>query len=137
MYKKKSLIEFDPDIDKAITNSINGKPRNKYYQNAGYACMIFDAKTGKKIDIVPIWKYDDSLSKQDGRICVFANDILFDKKDKQFYKVRSFISRDGLVLNLVSETNGKNIIKANIKDFILVESRADLAKIKKEYLKEK
>ena len=136
MYKKKSLIEFDPNIDMAITTDINGKPRNKYYQNAGYACMIFDKKTGKRTDIIPMWKYNDSLLKQEGKICVFANDVLFNKNNKQFYKVKSFLERDGLILNLVSESEGKGITRGSIEDFILVKSRADLAKIKKEYLKE-
>ena len=136
MYKEKSLIEFDPDIDKAITTSINGKPRNKYYQNAGYACMIFDAKSGKRTDIIPMWKYKDSLSKQEGKICIFAKDILFSKKDKQFYKVKSFNSQSGLVLVIATESDGKETRTNNLKDYIIVKSRYDLAKIKKEYLKE-
>ena len=137
MYKEKSLIEFDPDIDKAIiTPTLENKPRHKYYQNAGYACMTFDEKTGKRTDIVPMWKYNDSLSKQANTICVFAKDILFNKNDKQFYKVKNFIKRDGLVLVKVSEgEKGETKTTSSIKDFIVIRSRADLAKVKEEYCK--
>lgn len=131
------LRKFNKDADKEIiTLDKSGKKYYKVYQNAGYACMIFDAKTGKRTDIIPMWKYNESLSKQEGKICIFAQDILFSEKDNQFYKVKSFKERDGLVLHLVTESNEKETYAANLKGYTLVKSRADLAKIKKEKLKQ-
>ena len=60
LYKEKYLMSFNPEIDGKIllnTPTKDGKPRSKYYQNAGYACMDFDIQSKERIRTIPIWKY--------------------------------------------------------------------------------
>lgn len=135
MYGTSGIREFDENADKKIED----RDGNIYkaYQNYGYACMDFDAKTGKRIALIPLWKYEQNKQVLKGIIRVFIGDILFDRTDKQFYKVQKFSARKGLMLCLVTERPQKkdsNIISIqDIKNHILVTSREEIAKLKNEH----
>lgn len=138
-YKNKFLIEFDADIDRCVSSKdLNGIEHKKYYQNSGYACMDFDAKTGKRLAIIPVWKYkQENKSAPENIIRIFSGDTLYCESDKTFYIVKSFIERDGLKLSLTTETLDNKITKAkgktaSLKGFTLLKTRGDLAKIKKQ-----
>jgi hypothetical protein len=97
--------------------------------------MDFDAKTGKQKNLIPIWKYEQNKVVPEGIIRIFIGDMLFDKSNKQFYKVQKFSARDGMYLRPVTETQENNlqISTSSIKDYIAVSTREDIAKIKTEY----
>ncbi len=129
----RGIREFDENADKKIKNE-NGRVY-KAYQNGGYACMDFDTKTGKRKNLIPIWKYAQNRAILEGIIRVFIGDILFNKQNKQFYKVQKFSAVQGIFLRPVTETQENNLqtSTSSIKDYIMVSARQDIAKIKKEY----
>ena len=127
---------FKEGIDKKIHYDTVKEERHKAYKNAGYACMDFEKETGKRIAIIPYWKYKKENTVPDTVIRIFANDILFNKKNKQFYKVQSFKERDGLILFPVTETIKKEKKSASIKDFCLVRTRQDIKRLRDTYCNE-
>lgn len=127
---------FKEGIDKKIHYDTVKEERHKAYKNAGYACMDFEKETGKRIAIIPYWKYKKENTVPDTVIRIFANDILFNKKNKQFYKVQSFKERDGLILWPVTETIKKEKKSANIKEFCLVRTRQDIKRLRDTYCNE-
>lgn len=130
-YKKKSLIEFtDKDIE---LDAVNGG--KKYYQNSGYACTDFDKTTGKRLDLIPLWKYlkikNSPIPENVERI--FINDMLYDKHSKKFYVVKQFSKEKGLLLKEVTETlaSDKLFVRTkSIKDFTVIRNRSDIQKAK-------
>ena len=77
-YKNNSLVEYgDKDIELKMSNG--GK---KYYQNSGYACTDFDKNTGKRIEVIPYWKYlkIKEIPIPDNVVRVFKNDIIYHEK---------------------------------------------------------
>lgn len=129
----RGLREFDSNADKKIIRrDKSGTEHKKGYENAGYACMDFDAETGKRVALVPLWKYQPQKQTPQGVVRVFIGDILYDKKTKQFYKVQQFSARDGLVLKLNTEVLGGAARTSNLKDYRVVSTRQDIAKLKGE-----
>ena len=55
---------------------------------------------------------------------------MFDKENKQFYKVQKFSARDGIGISFVTETQGNVVYVSAIKNYVLVSSREDIAKLK-------
>ncbi len=128
------LREFNPDADIKIKHTDKGgKEHIKGYQNAGYACMDFDTKTGKRINLIPLWKYQQNKQVPEGVARVFKNDILFDKKDRNFYLVKQLKADKGMGLINVTEVNSALTFTSNLKNHCLVNSRQDIAKLKDEY----
>jgi CRISPR-associated endonuclease Csn1 len=137
LYKEKYLMSFSPEIDGKIqlsTSAKDGKFRSKHYQNAGYACMDFDTQSNERAGTIPIWKYQRECENKpvsENTTRIFAGDILYDKKENIFYKVKSFHYAS---LDLISTNDEKGIAKQksakNLKDLILCKTRADIAKIK-------
>lgn len=129
----RGIREFDPNADKKIAVwDKNGKEHRKAYQNYGYACMDFDAKTGKRVALIPLWKYQQHKQITEGVVRVFAGDILFDKTNKQFYKVQKFSAQLGLILRPTTEMQENDKATSNLKNYIVVSSRQDIAKLKSE-----
>ena len=129
----RGIREFDPNADKKIAVwDKNGKEHRKAYQNYGYACMDFDAKTGKRVALIPLWKYQQHKQTTEGVVRVFAGDILFDKTNKQFYKVQKFSAQLGLILRPTTEVQENDKATSNLKNYIVVSSRQDIAKLKSE-----
>lgn len=130
----RGVREFNPSADIKIKHTDKGgKEHIKGYQNAGYACMDFDAKTGKQIALIPLWRYQQNKNIHEGITRVFINDILFDKKNKEFYVIRQFNANHGLGFRNVTESFGALLFTSNLKNYILVNSRQDIAKLKDEY----
>lgn len=128
----RGIREFDPNADKKITTTDQGgKIHQKAYQNYGYACMDFDAKTGKRVALIPIWKYASCKTVPEGVIRVFIGDTLFDTVTKQFYRIKQFNSEKGVGLLDTTEINGKIIFKTNINNYKVVSSRQDISKLKR------
>ena len=94
--------------------------------------MDFDAKTGKRKDLIPLWKYNPNSQVPNGIIRVFIGDILYDTQDKKFYKVQQFKNASGLVICLTTESKNAFVSTNNLKNYKLVSSRADIGKIKEE-----
>ena len=123
---------------RGIFKKIKDKNGREYkaYENAqgGYACMDFDAKTGVRLEygLVPKWKYVQNKYLAQDVIRIFKKDILFNKKTREFWKVQQ-LKAEGVKLILPTEVNGNLKTMTNIKDYIVVRDRADIAKIKKEY----
>ena len=127
------IRKFDPNADKKITTADQGgKTHQKAYQNYGYACMDFDAKTGKRVALIPIWKYGSCKTVPEGVTRVFIGDMLFDTVTKQFYRIKQFNAQAGLVLRLTTEVNEADTRTANIKNYKVVSSRQDISKLKRE-----
>ncbi len=127
----KGIREFDENADKKIRNK-DGK-EYKAYQNYGYACMDFDAKTGKRVALIPLWKYEQNKQIPEGITRVFIGDILFDKTTQQFYKVHKFAALFGMGVRNVTEINGNVSYISNIKKIRVVSKREDIAKLKNEH----
>jgi hypothetical protein len=127
-YKENGLIKYNEDVDKCVN-------RVKYYQNAGYACMDFNSETGQFRRAVPIWIYANGEDEKDNDdVRFFIKDLLFDKKSKEFYKVKQLKSSNkSLICTLSSESNGKEKSFRNIKDLILIKNRQHIAEIKNKY----
>lgn len=129
----RGVREFDSNADKKIvTHDKSGKEHHKGYQNYGYACMDFDVATGKRVNLIPLWKYQQNKQIPSGVMRVFAGDILFDKTNKQFYKVQKFSARDGLTIRPTTEVQPCDSFASNLKNYIVVSSRQDIAKLKSE-----
>lgn len=138
MYATSGIRKFDDNADKKIvTYDRNGRQHQKGYQNYGYACMDFDAETGKPVALVPLWKYQQQKQVvPSGTVRIFAGDILFDKTNKQFYKVQKFSAKKGLMLCLTTEKPQKNDLNIttvkHLKNYSVVSTRKDIAKFKSE-----
>ncbi|HAM42293.1 MAG TPA: hypothetical protein DCP52_00395, partial [Elusimicrobia bacterium] len=66
---------FDENADKEIFSTDKvGTQHKKAYQNGGYACMDFDAKTGKKLALIPLWQYQSKKQVPPGVVRVFIGD---------------------------------------------------------------
>ena len=94
--------------------------------------MDFDAKTGKRVALIPIWKYASCKTVPEGVTRVFIGDMLFDTVTKQFYRIKQFNAQAGLVLRLTTEVNEADTRTANIKNYKVVSSRQDISKLKRE-----
>lgn len=128
----KGIKEFDENADKKIKGK-NGTAY-KAYQNGGYACMDFDAKTGKRVALIPLWKYEQNKQILEGITRVFIGDILFNKTTQQFYKVQKFSAEAGLQALPVTEVKGKfKSVSALQNEYVLVPKRQDIAKLKNEH----
>lgn len=131
IYKEKTLMKYKENIDVGVKN--NNNKVYKVYKSGGYACMDFDKKSGRNIELITMQKYLLEYKNQEvpeNIIRVFANDTVYDKKTKEFYIVKSFRERDGI--EYVS--NNPKIKCSTPKDFknkILVKTRKDIADIKK------
>ena len=122
---------FDENADKEISSKDKiGTQHKKAYQNGGYACMDFDAKTGKRLALVPLWKYGKQKQVPPNVVRVFIGDILFNKGVKQYFLVKQFSARDGLGLLLTTEVNGARLFTSNLKNYSVVSTRQDIAKLK-------
>lgn len=122
---------FNPAADKKIvTQDKLGGEHAKGYQNYGYACMDFDEKTGKRLALIPLWKYSQNKKVPQGAVRVFAGDVLFGKTSKEFYKVQKFSARDGLVMRPTTEVQENDVRTSNLKNFVVVSTRQDIAKLK-------
>lgn len=129
----RGVREFDSNADKkVVTHDKSGREYHKGYQNYGYACMDFDATTGKRISLIPLWKYQQNKQIPAGVIRVFAGDVLFDKANKQFYKVQKFNACHGIYLRPTTEVQPLDIATSNLKNYRVVSSRQDIAKLKSE-----
>ena len=136
MYKEDSLASFKDKIDKKVEHKdLLKNTHYKAYRNGGYAYMNFEKSTGKRIAAVPYWKYKKDEPVSDTVIRVFANDTLFNKKDKQFYRVKSF-KQDCLVIWPVTETIKKEKKPGNIKDYCVVRTRQDIKRLRDTYCNE-
>ena len=131
-YKERGFIQFYDGIDVNIVS--------KYYQNAGYACMDFDKNTGKVKYAIPLWRFNANNLMQDNvpqdTVRIFINDIVFDKKSKEFYRVTSFRFNKydkHIKCRPVSDNIKPEKTFSCIKDIILCKNRADIVKVKKEY----
>ena len=138
MYKERYLAQFTSGVDKKITHQDGGgREHHLFYQNAGYACMDFDAKTGKRVNLIPLWKYPQNTEIPAGITRVFIGDILCDMEDKQFYKVQKLSAASGLVCVLTTEAPKKDYKEkfkniATLKKYKVVSTRQDIAKLKSE-----
>lgn len=136
MYKMKSLVEFKNDIDVALINkNKDGKERNKYYLNGGFACMDFDKKTGNRLQLIPIWKYQQEYKDKtidENTIRVFAGDTVFNKTKKKFFTVSSFKERDGFGFLETTESKeiSKKVYSNSFNDFLQVKDRKVLSELK-------
>lgn len=129
----RGLRSFDNNADKKLSSTDKmGHVHEKAYQNSGYACMDFDAKTGKRKDLIPLWKYNPGLQVPNGVIRIFIGDILYNTQDKKFYKVQRFSAQIGLFLRETTEVQPSDVGTSNIKNYKQVSSRADIGKIKEE-----
>ncbi len=151
-----SANSYRENLDKKIeiANKNNpDKPHVKYYQNEGYACCDFDKKNGRRINVIPQHVYEQIKNQPipDNVIRVYANDIIYDKKTKQFYVVKIFKERDGMFMrevtdaiiqitvesvdietNKIKTTKQDNLVnRGSFKDLVLIRNRQDIAKIKK------
>lgn len=127
------IRKFNPNADKKITHTDKGgKTHHKAYQNYGYACMDFDAKTGKRVALIPIWKYHTCQTVPEGVTRVFIGDTLFDTDDKQFYEVKQLNANKGIGLLPTTEAKGTLAFVSNLKNYRVVSSRQDIAKLKNE-----
>lgn len=136
MYKEDSLASFKDKIDKKVEHKdLLKNTHYKAYRNGGYACMEFKKDTGERIGAVPYWKYKKNEPVSDTVIRVFANDTLFNKRDKQFYRVKSF-KQDCLVIWPVTETIKKEKKPRNIKDYCVVRTRQDIKRLRDTYCNE-
>ena len=127
----RGIREFDENADKKIKDK-NGR-EYKAYQNGGYACMDFDAKTGKRVALIPLWKYEHNKQVPEGITRVFIGDMLFDSEGKQFYTVKQFSAQAGLVLQLNTECQSAEARTSNLKNYILVTKREEIVKLKNEH----
>ena len=122
---------FDENADKEIFSTDNvGTQHKKAYQNGGDACMDFDAKTGKRLALIPLWQYQSKKQVPPGVVRVFIGDMLFNKKDKEFYKIKQFNSHFGVGIVVASEVKGDLAFTSNLKDYSVVSTRQDIAKLK-------
>ena len=92
--------------------------------------MDFDAKTGKRLALIPLWQYQSQKQVPPGVVRVFIGDILFHKGDKQYFLVKQFSARDGFGLLLTTEVKGALAVKSNLKNYSMVSTRQDIAKLK-------
>ncbi len=93
--------------------------------------MEFDKQTGKYIQLIPIWQFQ-SVSLKNEVIRLFKQDILFNQRNKLFYKVQMFKSSGRLFLRPVTEVHNKrDISTGTLENYILVSSREDVAKLRK------
>lgn len=131
VYKEKALMTYKDGVDVEVKNQKN--KIYKVYRNGGYACMDFNKNTFQKTELVPLHKYlkeykDKSIPKN--IIRVFANDIVYDKKEKMFYKVKSFHNEQGLICNKLNSTLKDAKGFPNIKNIILIKDRNIIRQIK-------
>ena len=139
IYNEGNIIQFKEEIDKKIeikNNNNPDKPHVKFYQNAGYACCDFDKKTGARIDLIPQHVYEKIKNQPvpDNIIRIFPNDIVYNKKTKLFYVVKSYHNEKGLrAREVTNAVLGDSTLKSfsNFKQLILIKTRQDIAKIKK------
>ena len=127
----RGIREFDENADKKIKDK-NGR-EYKAYQNGGYACMDFDAKTGKRMALIPLWKYEQNKQIPEGATRVFIGDMLFDCEGKKFFTIKQFSAQAGLVLQLNTECQSATARTSNLKNFVLVHKREEIAKLKNEH----
>lgn len=127
----RGIREFDENADKEIKDK-NGR-KYKAYQNGGYACMDFDAKTGKRVALIPLWKYEQNKQVPEGITRVFIGDMLFDSEGKQFYTVKQFSAQAGLVLQLNTESQSAEVRTSNLKNYVLVHKREEIVRLKNEH----
>lgn len=122
---------FDENADKEISSPDKvGTPHKKAYQNGGYACMDFDAKTGKKLALIPLWQYQSKKQVPPGVVRVFIGDMLFDKENKKFYKIKQFNAGKGVGFLEASEAKGDLAFTSNLKNYSVVSTRQDIATLK-------
>lgn len=127
----RGIRAFDENADKEICSKDKvGVEHKKAYQNGGYACMDFDAKTGKKLALIPLWQYQRKKQVPPGVVRVFIGDMLFDKEQKQFYTIKQFSAQAGLVLQLNTEVQKCEVRTSNLKNYSVVSSRQDIPKFK-------
>lgn len=124
----RGIREFDENADKKIKDR-KGK-EYKAYQNAGYACMDFDEKTGKRVNLIPFWKYEKNKQVPLGVTRIFIGDMLFNKEEKKFYKVKQFNAQAGLVMQLSTECQSGEARTSNLKNYAVVSMRNDISKLK-------
>ena len=127
----RGIREFDSNADKKIKNK-EDKTTYKAYQNYGYACMDFDAKTGKRLELIPLWQYQQKKDIPEGVVRIFAGDLLMNKDTKEFYKVQKFSAQLGLVMRVTTEIQPNDVCVGNLKNYILVTTREDISKLKNE-----
>ena len=122
---------FDENADKEISSTDKvGVQHKKAYQNGGYACMDFDAKTGKRLALIPLWQYQSKKQVPPGVVRVFIGDMLFDRENRKFYKIKQFNAGKGVGFLEASEVKGDLAFTSNLKNYSVVSTRQDIAKLK-------
>ena len=131
IYKEKALMTYKQNIDVGVKNQKS--KIYKVYRSGGYACMDFDETTKMKKELVPMHKYLTKYKNNPvpkNTIRIFANDILYDKKTKSFYKVKSYHNEKGLVCCQINNTITNNKTFKDIKNIILIKDRQIIKQIK-------
>lgn len=122
---------FDENADKEIFSTDKvGVQHKKAYQNGGYACMDFDEKTGKRLALIPLWQYPSKKQVPSGVVRVFIGDMLFDRENKKIYKIKQLSAGKGVGFLEASEVKGDLAFTSNLKDYSVVSTRQDIAKLK-------
>ena len=122
---------FDENADKEISSKDKiGIQHKKAYQNGGYACMDFDEKTGKRLALIPLWQYPSKKQVPPGVVRVFIGDMLFDRENKKIYKIKQLSAGKGVGFLEASEAKGALAFTSNLKNYSVVSTRQDIAKLK-------
>lgn len=131
IYKEKVLMIYKENVDIGVKNQKN--KIYKVYKGGGYACMDFDETTKIKKELVPMYKYLKEYKNKPipkNIVRIFANDIIYDKKTKEFYRAKSFHNKKGLVCNKLNTTIESEKNFSNIKNIILIKDRNTIKQIK-------
>lgn len=131
IYKERALMTYKEMVDVGVKNQKN--KLYKVYRGGGYACMDFDEKTKLKKELVPMHKYLKEYKNKfipQGIVRIFANDIIYDKKTKEFYKVKSYHNEQGLICNKLNTTLNDMKTFKDIKDIVLINDRNIIKQIK-------
>ena len=131
IYKEKALMTYKENVDVGVKNKKN--KIYKVYRGGGYACMDFDETTKLKKELVPMYKYLKEYKNKPipkNTVRIFANDIVYDKKTKVFYRVKSYHNERGLICNKLNSTLKDAKEFTNIKDIILIKYRNIIKQIK-------
>ncbi len=131
IYKEKALMTYKQNIYIGVKNQKS--KIYKVYRSGGYACMDFDETTKMKRELVPMHKYLKEYKNKPipkNTIRIFANDIVYDKKTKEFYKVKSYHNENGLVCCQINNTITDNKTFKDIKNIVLIKDRNVLKQIK-------
>ncbi|QDF28547.1 type II CRISPR RNA-guided endonuclease Cas9 [Halarcobacter anaerophilus] len=142
---KKIQIKFGKRAPQKFNEKLDKELKNGYAVNSGYSCINIDKNTFN-YELIPNHKF---LKVKDKNIVqLFANDIIFDKESKQFYKIVSFAQKEIIkAKNITESDNFDSLLKqdkggrsykffgsTSLKNIVLVNSQPDIETIKEKYL---